>query len=311
MIGMPAPTHLKSFQAVELAARTGSLAGAAAILNITPAALGQRVKLLEDFLGVSLFHRGRFGIEPTPELLAALPHLRAGFASIGAAADALELQRGHDLHLAVTSDFAELWLGPRLASFRAAFPNTRFSVNGEGDAPMRMGKVDCEISFAAPDAGEDADILFHDLVLPLCSRANAERTRALPPATRLEGFPLLHVDFYRDDPARLSWPSWFLRHRVERTAPERGMRFRRIAAAIDAVKADAGVALCGVMLLGELFDSDELGLPFPDHPAELTTHAFVARYRRGAEASPKVAQFRRWLKEQARQSIEQARRRLS
>ena len=308
---MSEPTHLKSLQAVELAARTGSLAAAAMILNLTPAALGQRVKLLEDFLGLTLFRRGRFGIEPTADLIDALPHLRTGFASLRTAAEALELQRGHDLHLAVTSDFAELWLAPRLPSFRSAFPNIRLSINGEGDAPIRVGKVDCEIAFSAPEAHDEEDVLFHDLVLPLCSRVNFERTHALARETRLEGFPLVHVDFYRDDPARLSWPSWFLRHGIERTAPERGMRFRRIAAAIDAVKADAGVALCGVMLLGDLFDNNELGLPYPSFPAERTSHAFVARYRKGTEAAPKIARFRRWLRDQAKESVKSARRRLS
>jgi hypothetical protein len=49
---MGPPSHLKSLQALELAVRTGSFAAAADILAITPAAVGQRVKALEDYLGM-------------------------------------------------------------------------------------------------------------------------------------------------------------------------------------------------------------------------------------------------------------------
>ena len=65
---MVAPTHLKSLQALELAARLGSLRDAAGVLAITPAAVGQRVKALEDYLGRDLLVRGRSGLKPAPAL---------------------------------------------------------------------------------------------------------------------------------------------------------------------------------------------------------------------------------------------------
>jgi LysR family glycine cleavage system transcriptional activator len=299
---MIAPSHLKALQAVELAIRTGSLAAAAEILGITPAAVGQRVKTLEDFLGIELLHRGRFGIVASRDLEQALPHLRAGFAGIEAAATMLELQRGHDIYVAATSDFAELWLAPRLSDFRAKYPNVRFSINGEGDAPARIGKVDCEIVFAEPETGDQIDLLFHDYVVPICSPANAERTRSNGEQTRLEGFPLLHVDFYRDDPSKITWPNWIARHGLTRTAPERGMRFRRIAAALDAVHADAGVALCGIALLGRRLDDGSVTIPFRGLPGQQTSHAFIARYRTQGHKARSVQRFREWLCGQAEQN---------
>src|SRR5688572_16558303 len=205
---MLAPTHLKSLQALELAVRTGSFKDAADRLAITPAAVGQRVKALEDYLGIELLVRGRAGVRPSPELAAALPHLASAFASLESAARELDLQRGQELHIAAASDFAELWLKPRLEAFRAAHPNILFCINGEGDVPMRLGKVDCEIAWGPAPGGEgQADLLFRDFVLPIGSPANVERTAELPESTRLEGFPLLHLDFYKDDPAGLSWPA--------------------------------------------------------------------------------------------------------
>ncbi len=294
-----APSHLRALQAIELAVRTGSMVAAAKILKITPAAAGQRVKTLEDFLGVELLTRGRFGVVASAELLRALPHLRTGFAEIQTAAAALELQRAHHLHVVALPDFADLWLAPRLAPFQAEFPNMRFSINGESEGRMRIGKPDVEIAFAAPESVGDGDLLFHDVVLPLCSPANAKRTHALKQSTRLEGFPLLHVDFYKDDPAKTSWPQWFSRHGIQRTAPERGMRYRRIASALDAINADAGVALCGVALLLPQIDRGAVELAFPDWPGQQTSYAFIARYRPNARGMRQVERFRQWLRVEA------------
>ena len=48
---MTSVTHLRSLQALELAIRKGSLKEAATSLAITPAALGQRIRAIEDYLG--------------------------------------------------------------------------------------------------------------------------------------------------------------------------------------------------------------------------------------------------------------------
>jgi LysR family transcriptional regulator, glycine cleavage system transcriptional activator len=296
---MAPPSHLKSLQALELAVRTGSFAAAAEILAITPAAVGQRVKALEDYLGVELILRGRAGIRPTAGLVKAIPHLASGFAAIEAAAGLLDMQRPQELHIAAVPDLADLWLVPALASFRAEHPNIGICVNGSGDVPMRLGPVDCEIMFGAHGDDPLIDLLFHDYVLPVASPANVERTRVLPSDERLEGFPLLHLDFYKDDPAGISWPCWFAENGITRTAPERGMRFQRIAGALDSVWADAGVALCGAALLGEALEDGRLGLPYPVATGRRTGLGFIARFRPRHTTAPTVDLFRDWLRGQA------------
>jgi LysR family glycine cleavage system transcriptional activator len=297
---MAAPSHLKSLQALELAAKTGSFAAAAELLAITPAAVGQRVKALEDYLGVTLLERGRAGISPTAELAKALPQLMAGFASLEAASASLDMGRPQELHIAAIPDFAELWLQPRLGAFRAAHPNIRFCINGEGDAPIRLARVDCEIGFGPSDG--DCETLFHDLLIPVVSPANAERMGRLDPETRLEGFPLLHPDFYKDDPIMSSWPRWLAANGVERTAPDRGMRFRRVAGLIDAVAADAGIALCGLALLSEAVDDGRIVPAYPASTGCETGHAFTARYRQQTSPNRALEQFRTWLREEAGQT---------
>lgn len=301
---MPPPTHLKSLQALELAVRRRSFQDAAVELGITPAAVGQRVKTLEDYLGVELLIRGRSGVRPAPGLSAALPHLANAFRELDSVARELDLQRGHELHLAVASDFDELWLKPRLPRFRAAHPNLLLCVNGEGDAPIRLGKVDCEISFGPAPDDENSELLFHDYVLPIASPANTARTADPDSSVRLEGFPLLHVDFYKNDPARLSWPDWIAANGIERTAPNRGMRFQRITAAVDAMLVNAGIGLCGVALLAGLLDEGRLTLPYRSSTGRWSKHGFIARFRSDWRAKSHVAKFRSWLLDESRATSE-------
>lgn len=297
---MDQPSHLRSLQALELALRTGSLKGAASQLAITPAAVGQRVKAIEDYLGVDLVVRGRSGLQPTLELIGALPHLQAAFRELAQAADLLELQRGQQIRIAAVSDIVDLWLAQRLPAFRSKHPNIELEINGFGELPRRLSAVDCEIFFGPvgslsfPD-DRCGELLFHDYVLPITSPENDRRVAALGGSTRLEGFPLLHVDFYRDDQNAPMWPEWLGAQGLTRTAPDRGIRFQRIAPAMDAVMANAGFAMCGIALLREKIDAGHLSLPFPIQCGRRTSYAFQVRFRAETLQRPQLRRFRHWL----------------
>jgi LysR family glycine cleavage system transcriptional activator len=300
---MDGPTHLRSLQALELALRTGSLKGAAEKLAITPAAAGQRVKALEDYLGIPLLVRGRSGLQPTPALTGALPHLETAFRELKSVTEMLDLQRGQEIHVAAAPDFADLWLHRRLPRFAAAHPNLQFNVNGEGTAPLRVGRIDCEIMFGPNASQRDdrrAEVLFRDFVLPISSPEIDARVTRRPARERLEGLALFHVDFYKDDPQAPKWPQWVSAQRHKRTAPERGIRFTRIVQAIDTVADGAGYAMCGIALARERLDAGELSLPFPLKSGRWTSHAFQLRVRTDSLLRPQVRRFRQWLLEEAR-----------
>ena len=292
-------SHLKSLQALELALRLGSLQAAGRALWITPAAVGQRIKALEDYLGADLVVRGRSGLRPTPELAQALEHLRAAFQELDTVATLLNLQRGDEIHLAAPSDFVDFWLKPRLGSFKAEHPRVLFCINGEGDVPLRIGQADCEISFGPQRPNARDGLLFRDFVLPICSPENTRRISNVSLRHRLEGFPLLHLDFYKEDPSAPHWATWIKTQRLKRTEPNRGIRFQRIKLALEAVRAHAGLTLCGLALLGPEIDDGRLSLPFPVSTGQWTDHAFQARFPPDALLRPQVKRFREWLVGQA------------
>ncbi|MFC4528161.1 LysR family transcriptional regulator [Dyella halodurans] len=292
-------SHLKSLQALELALRLGSLQAAANALWITPAAVGQRIKALEEYLGIDLVVRGRSGLRPTPELAGALEHLRAAFQELDTVAAILNLQRGDEIHIAATADFVDLWLKPRIGSFKAAYPHVLFCINGEGDVPLRIGQVDCEVSFAPRRANANDDLLFRDFLLPISTPENARRISDLPLRDCLEGFPLLHLDFYKEDPSAPNWSTWIKVQRLKRTYPNRGIRFQRISAALEAVRANAGFTICGLALVAAEIEDGSISLPFPVSTGHWTEHVFQARFRPDALLRPQVTCFRDWLVGQA------------
>lgn len=291
--------HLRSLQALELAVRMGSLKAAGEQLGITPAAVGQRIKALEDYLGLDLLVRGRSGIRPTRELAAALAHLSAAFREMETAAKILDFQRIHEIHVVADTDWAELWLKPRLAGFKAENPNILFCINGVGDVPMRPGQADCEIWFGQSRGGGEEDELFRDYLLPVSSPENTKRFSGVASARGLEGLPLLHLDCYRSDPTSIGWPQWTNRFGYRGTAAERGVRYRHVVQALEAVYSDVGLLICGLALVRAQLESGRLSLPFPVSQGAWTGHAYRVAFKESAARRAQVGRFRSWLTEKS------------
>ena len=243
---MPNLVHLKSLQALELAVRKGSLKAAADELAITPAAVGQRIKALEDYLGCDLLVRGRSGIRPTGGLEVAMAHLSAAFRELETAVGILGMQLVQEIHIVADSDWAELWLRPRLQDFKSIHPNTLFCVNGVGDVPLRMGSADCEIWFGKPNDPSHECELFRDYLLPVSSPANTVRISALPSRGAWRIFHSCTSTATRARSEGGGLARWIKMHGYRSTAPGRGVRYQRVAHALEAVYADAGLIVCGL-----------------------------------------------------------------
>ena len=78
---------LNSMRAFEAAARCLSFTKAAEELFVTPAAISQQVRQLEDYLGVTLFHRMTRAVKLTAEARAVLPLMTEGFDNLASAID--------------------------------------------------------------------------------------------------------------------------------------------------------------------------------------------------------------------------------
>ena len=92
-------THLplNALRVFDAAARHLSFTRAADELAVTPAAVGQQIRALEDLLGVVLFRRTSKGLELTDEASSGLEALRSGFLQFEDAVQAM--QAGQAVHL--------------------------------------------------------------------------------------------------------------------------------------------------------------------------------------------------------------------
>lgn len=128
-------THLplNALRVFDAAARHLSFTRAADELAVTPAAVGQQIRALEDLLGVVLFRRTSKGLELTDEANAGLAALRTGFLHFEDAVQAMQAgQSSHVYTIAAPREFFAAWLAPRLAAFRQDNPLVRFVlVDGE------------------------------------------------------------------------------------------------------------------------------------------------------------------------------------
>jgi LysR family glycine cleavage system transcriptional activator len=124
-------THLplNGLRVLDAAARHLSFTKAADELAVTPAAVGQQIRALEDMLGVVLFRRTPKGLELTDEAGNGLDALRAGFLQFEESVRAMQAgQSSNSLTIAAPRDFTAKWLTPRLARYGAANPDIRFTL---------------------------------------------------------------------------------------------------------------------------------------------------------------------------------------
>ena len=137
---------LNALRVFDSAARHLSFTRAADELAVTPAAVGQQIRALEDMLGVVLFRRTSKGLELTDEASAGLAALRSGFLQFEDAVQAMQAgQSSHVYTIAAPRDFFRVWLAPRLAAFRQENPDVRFVLVDGETADFTEANLDCAV----------------------------------------------------------------------------------------------------------------------------------------------------------------------
>ncbi len=110
------------------AARHESFSAAAKALGISPAAVSQNIKSLEDQLGARLFQRTTRQVKLTPEGQRYLARCAPAVEALGEAAEALKSDRdsfrGH-LRVTSTTSFGRRHILPAIADFQALHPDLR------------------------------------------------------------------------------------------------------------------------------------------------------------------------------------------
>lgn len=142
-------THLplNGLRVLDAAARHLSFTRAADELAVTPAAVGQQIRALEDTLGVVLFRRTAKGLELTPEAESGLAALRDGFLQFEEAVRAMQSQQTSKvLTIAAPRDFTAKWLAPKLADYAKSDSELRFHlIAADGDIDFTEANLDLAV----------------------------------------------------------------------------------------------------------------------------------------------------------------------
>lgn len=295
---MPPMTALRAFV---VAAQHRSFVRAADALNVTPAAIGQQIRLLEAHLGQPLFHRDRRQmLLPTDAAQRLLPGLEDGFAAIMAAvARVSEDESGQPLRVSVAPSFGLKWLLPRLHRLRMLHPDFDLRLASTAAlADFTRDEADCAIRFGAGSyEGLYAEILLSDFVIPVCSPALLTGEFPLTGPQMLRHHTLLHDDGEAADASAPDWRSWLKASGVEGIDPTRGPRFDQALMVIEAAIGGQGVALARSNLVSDDLANGRLVQPFGEPRKVSHSYYFVTPPHK--LPSGRVQTFLNWLKEEA------------
>ncbi|KQS04082.1 LysR family transcriptional regulator [Sphingomonas sp. Leaf357] len=174
-------THLplNGLRVLDAAARHLSFTRAADELAVTPAAVGQQIRALEDTLGVVLFRRTTKGLELTPEGEAGLGPLRQGFLEFEEAVRAMQAgQTSKSLTIAAPRDLTEKWLMPRLAAIARGDGELRFAlVSADDDIDFTEANLDLAIRWGDGPGAHEGEALESEGMVTIARPGGGVNTR--------------------------------------------------------------------------------------------------------------------------------------
>jgi LysR family glycine cleavage system transcriptional activator len=288
---------LGALHAFEAAARHLSFKAAAEDLHVTPGAISQQVKLLEDRLGVSLFIRRARAVELTEAGRLLLTPTQRAFSLL---ADAVARVRAADdtkaLTVSVLPSFAALWLVPRLGSLRARHPELDLRISATPKlADLERDDVDVVIRYGLGRyPGLHVEHLLAEDLFPVCSPELLEGAVPLKEPADLARHTLLH------DELRQEWPLWLQAVGIKDVDASRGPSFSLWELALQAAVAGQGVALGRSLLVTQYLKAGQLVRPFPISSASDFGYYLVCMPERLTES--KIAAFRAWLRDEVAHS---------
>ena len=237
----PAPSQplpLNALRVFHAVVRARSFRAASEVLRVSPQAVSQQIRQLEDQLGVALFTRQGRAVEPTEAAILLSHFVDAGFAEIeeGLRRVTRSAQRQR-INVNASPYFAQHFLLDRFARFREILPDADLRLTTMIDLPdFAADDVDVTVQWGFGHwPPHEAQLLVRDPKVICCAPSVAAR---ITKAQDLAGEALLHTSMSAE-----LWPN-ILRHlRVEGAGKRADMRIQDAATMRRATLAGLGVGL--------------------------------------------------------------------
>ncbi len=222
-------------------ARCSSIKAAAGVLHVTPGAVSQQIRMLEERIGVPLFMRERYGVRMTEAGAGIYPALLKAFEQIERTVEGLEIAMGRQtLTVSTIPSFAASWLVPRLGRFTERYPEIEVRIEATANVvDLRRDKVDLAVRHGLGQyPGLQVIRLMAPVLVPVAAPALVGWQPVIRSPVDCLHYPLLH------DSERADWGLWLTAHDVvEEARSLRGPSFEDDFLLIRAAEAGQGLAL--------------------------------------------------------------------
>lgn len=271
--------RLKWLHAFETTARHGSFTGAAQELGVTPAAVGQLVRALEDWVGHPLFLRSRSGkarLLPVHEAQDALQDISTGLDKLEVGLSKLRGRKTRRVVVVTASQVLVMnWLMERLNRFSVSHDNIDLQLNvTEKLMDVSHREADIGIRCAQGDwPGVNKTWLMNEEVVLVSS------PRLVPPDKIACGVWLSRQKLIHDDTPHpgAGFPSWadVLTSLQAPEASESGLHINSTAAVILSALSGRGIAIVRQALVRQLIATGQLIQLHPDRRWSLRWSYYV------------------------------------
>jgi DNA-binding transcriptional LysR family regulator len=226
---------LRVFDAV---CRAKGVSRAAQVLHVTPGAVSQQIKHLEEGLGAQLFQKSGREIQLTAVGERLSHRVSDAFDRLNDALNEVaDDQAEKRLRLKVAPTLAIRWLVPRLQGFYVQHPDIDLEIATTAIADdIRLEGADCAIRHGMGEWTDvDLDHLFDDEFLPVCAPSLAAQVRSAE--------DLLQVNLLHSMLRPQAWPLWFSSAGLADPPRQRGITLANAALCYQAAADGLGFAM--------------------------------------------------------------------
>ncbi|MGV1752140.1 LysR substrate-binding domain-containing protein [Agrobacterium sp. CG674] len=280
---------LNALRVFDSAARHLSFTKAGEELGMTQTAVSYQIKLLEDFVGSSLFERKPRQLQLTENGKRLAPRVKDGLETLVEAVADLKQSTGGTLFIHTTPTFAARWLSRYLVSFQIENPDLAVRLETSQDFVDFSGlNVDLAIRSGPGNwPGLKSHLLMRGGFTPMLSPSLADSIGGVKTPEDLLKLRII-------DPTDPWWTLWFKAAGIDDPSLQRtGSRM-----GAQTFEAAAAIAGQGVAILTPEFYTDEIALgrliqPFDILSYEAANYWLV--YPENRSRSRKIALFCDWI----------------
>jgi DNA-binding transcriptional LysR family regulator len=290
---------LNSLVAFEAAARHLSFTGAARELNVTQGAISRQIRLLEEYLGESLFERNTREVSLSPVGSRYYKTVDPMLREVARATEEIRRwQGGRQITVMTSSAMASFWLLPKVGDFQRLNEDIDLRIVAY-DRAKDYSRLDCDVALyycRTPPAHMTVTPLFSEEVFPVCSKEYLDRHPHIRNIDQFGAATWLWMDDSQSD--WIGWPEWFDRLGYKARAPRHRVNINNYSMLIQSALTGQGVALAWSHLLGNHLETGNLVKPVDDVLQTDAQFCLLEHAGRGGNQQV-VGRFREWLMQQA------------